>query len=40
MQPYVRLQEQRRTSRRTIADALEVVRQEFGLDDIGPATSE
>ena len=37
MQPYVRLQEQRRTSRRTIADALEVVRQEFGLDDIGPA---
>jgi hypothetical protein len=37
MQPYVRLQEERRTSRRTIADALEVVRQEFGLDDIGPA---
>ena len=37
MQPYVRLQEQRQTSRRTIADALEVVRQEFGLDDIGPA---
>jgi hypothetical protein len=37
MQPYVRLQEERRTSRRTIADALEVVAQEFGLDDIGPA---
>ena len=37
MQPYVRLQKERRTSRRTIADALEVVAQEFGLDDIGPA---
>ena len=37
MQPYVRLQEQRRTKRRTIADALEVVRQELGLDDTGPA---
>jgi hypothetical protein len=37
MQPYVRLREERRTSRRTIADALEVVRQESGLDDIGRA---
>jgi hypothetical protein len=32
MQPYVRLREERRTSRRTIADALGVVWQEFGLD--------
>jgi hypothetical protein len=37
MQPYVRLDEERRTSRRTIADALEVVRRTLGVDDIGPA---
>jgi hypothetical protein len=37
MQPYVKLQEMRRMSRRSSADALEVVRQELGLDDIGPA---
>src|SRR4051794_25695266 len=33
MQEYVRLQEERRTSRRAIADALEVVHQVFGFKD-------
>jgi hypothetical protein len=37
LQPYVRLREENRMNRRTVADALEVVRQEFGLDDIGSA---
>ena len=36
MQPYVRLRESRRMSRRMIADARNVVRQELGLDNIGP----
>jgi hypothetical protein len=37
MQSYVRLREEHRKSRRTIADALEVVRQELGVEDIGSA---
>ena len=34
VQPSVRLQEERRTSRRTVADAHDVVRQVFGIDEI------
>ena len=37
MQPQARLHEQRRTSRRTVADALDVVRQRLGVDEIARA---
>jgi hypothetical protein len=37
IEPYIRLREKRRTSRCTVADALEVVRRELGVDDIGSA---
>jgi hypothetical protein len=33
MPQYTRLQEERRTKRRTVADALDVVRRVFGLED-------
>ena len=37
MRNYVALQEERRTSRRTVADALEVVRQKLGINEIARA---
>jgi hypothetical protein len=37
IRPDLRLQEERRKSRRTVADVLEVVRQETGVADFGPA---
>jgi hypothetical protein len=37
MQDYVALQEERRTSRRTVADALELVRQKLGVNEIARA---
>ncbi len=33
----VRLREEERTKRRTVVDAVEVVRQELGVDEVGPA---
>jgi hypothetical protein len=40
MQPSTRLQEEGRTSRRTVADALDVVRQKLGLNEIPRARIE